>query len=234
MKVGIIQSNYIPFKGYFDFIDECDIFVLYDDCQYTRRDWRNRNTISTPYGEKWLTIPLWHKGRYDWKIYEMEASGEEWAQSHYDSLKQAYSHFPYWKDYDPEELYARAPQNLAQINRRFIDKICEWLGIKTVLASSVGMEVEGTKTQRLVEICKKMGATTYLSGPAAQAYMDYRIFDEAGIGIEWKQYDYIPYPGMVTHHVSILDMLFKAGADRRYWKCQKAGLSLLSGTMNPS
>ena len=221
MKIAIIQSSYLAWKGYFDIIDDVDHFVLLDDVQYSRRDWRARNRISTAQGEKWLSIPLWNKGRYDWKICEMETKDDAWRRSHYDSLKQAYGRQPFWKNYDVGDLYKYAPSLLSEINWMFMERICLWLGIRTQFSWSMPLNIEGVKTDRLLKICQHYKADCYLSGPSAKGYLDVDKLARHGIRTEWKEYDYEPYPGMKTHYVSVLDMLYKVGWDRRYWKCLK-------------
>lgn len=189
MRVGCIQSNYIPWRGYFEFIEKCDKFILLDDIQYTRRDWRNRNKIMTEHGEKWLTIPL-KQDNYFAKINEMEVSDNLWGRHHFDILRQAYRKTPGWNKY-AEELewaYIDAPTNLSEINQSFLNLGCKWLGIQTPLIQSSTLAAHGAKSERLVALCKSIGASRYLSGPTAKAYLDEKMFNEAEIEVEWMQY----------------------------------------------
>lgn len=138
-KVAILQSNYIPWKGYFDMIASVDEFILYDDMQYTKRDWRNRNQIKTPQGVQWLTIPVRVKGKYHQKIRETEIEGSDWVESHWRYLVQNYSRSPYFKEIVEwlEPLYFNdIPTHLSQVNRRFIEAICKYLSISTVISNS--------------------------------------------------------------------------------------------------
>lgn len=188
-RIAIIQSNYIPWIGYLKMIEAVDHFILLDDVQYTRRDWRNRNKIMTPKGEQWLTIPL-NQDNYFAKIYEMEVSDPLWTISHFDILRKNYRTSPNWKRYEDELewAYIDAPTNLSQINRRFLNLGCAWLDIKTPITDSMTYAVTGVKSERLIALCRSVGATHYLSGPSAKSYLDEAAFLEAGIQVEWMQY----------------------------------------------
>jgi len=222
--VAIVQSNYIPWKGYFDLIARSDLFVLLDDVQYTRRDWRNRNRIKTAQGLKWLSIPVETKGKYEQLIRDTEVSSGEWARAHWDALKQAYGKAPWFAQEREwvEELYlGKAPELsfLSEINRVFLAAIAERLGITTPLMSSSDYELEPGKTDRLLAICRQAGADIYLSGPAAQGYLDIEQFAEHGIEVEWMDYGgYEEYPQLYPpfeHGVSVLDLVFMVGDGAR-------------------
>ena len=135
-KVAISQSNYIPWKGYFDSIAQVDEFVLYDDMQYTKRDWRNRNKIKTPQGVKWMSIPVEVKGKFLKKISNTKISDTDWSKNHLALLKQNYSKAPSYKKAIPfvEELYLTANnfKTISEINHHFISNICKYLNIKTL------------------------------------------------------------------------------------------------------
>jgi hypothetical protein len=183
-RVAIVQSCYIPWKGYFDLINLVDEFILYDDRQYTRRDWRNRNRIKTPQGSQWLTISVEVKGRYDQRIDETRISEPDWAELHWMTLTHNYASAPFFEDYSDrlEALYRRADDPmLSAVNRLFMEELCAILGIDTTLRWSTDYEAEGVKTGRLVSLCRAAGASHYLSGPRAREYMDEGLFEEAGI-----------------------------------------------------
>ncbi|MBB5020528.1 hypothetical protein HNQ59_003849 [Chitinivorax tropicus] len=219
-KVAILQSNYIPWKGYFDMIAAVDEFILYDDMQYTRRDWRNRNQIKTPQGVQWLTVPVLVKGKYHQKICETEIDGSEWASVHWKSLVQNYRRSSHFKAIAVwlEPLYvAEGYSHISQLNRRFIEAICNYLGIHTHITNSWDyQQVEG-KTERLANLCVQAGGTEYVSGPAAKDYVSEKVFSDLGIKLTW--FDYAGYPaypqlwGDFTHGVTILDLLFNCGKD---------------------
>lgn len=219
-KVAIIQSNYIPWKGYFDMIAAVDEFILYDDMQYTRRDWRNRNQIKTPQGVQWLTIPVKAKGNYHQKIRQTEIDGTDWAATHWKALVQNYRRAPHFADIAEwlEPLYLKeASTHISQLNRRFIEAICNYLGIKTVITNSWDYTLLDGKTERLADLCMQAGGTTYISGPAAKEYIVEEVFADMGIKLTWFEYACYPeYPqlwGEFSHGVTILDLLFNCGKD---------------------
>lgn len=197
-----------------------DEFVIYDDMQYTRRDWRNRNMIKTKDGVKWLTIPVEAKGKYFQKINETKISDSSWTENHWNTIKHSYSKAKYYEEYKDifEELYLDCKEEyLSKVNYRFMKKICDMLGINTPMTWSSEFTLLEEKTERLVDICKKLGATDYYSGPAAKAYMNEELFEKENITIHY--FDYSGYPpyrqlhGEFTHAVSIIDLLFNEGID---------------------
>jgi hypothetical protein len=221
-RVAIVQSNYIPWKGYFDLIAATDEFILYDDVQYTRRDWRNRNQIKTPQGVQWLTVPVKVKGRYHQSIRETEIDGTDWAQQHWTRLRQNYARAPYFAQYADElaALYLdRTHDTLSELNRTMLTWINRQLGIDTRITSSSDYVLEGDRTDRLLNLCVQAGATEYVSGPAARDYLDERRFEAARIAVCW--FDYPDYPryaqlwGDFVHGVTVLDVLFHCGPDAR-------------------
>lgn len=220
-KVAILQSNYIPWKGYFDIINMVDEFILFDDVQYTKRDWRNRNIIKTATGLKWLTIPVESKGKYIQRICDTKTSDSSWAEKHWKALLNNYSKAEYFKKYEArfEELYTRCADEpfLSQINYKFIKLICEILKIPTRISWSMDYGVdESDSTFRLLRLCQEAGADHYLSGPAAKAYLDESVFEQHGITISYMDYSgYKEYPqlyGSFEHGVTILDVIFNTGS----------------------
>lgn len=223
-KVAIVQSNYIPWKGYFDLINLVDEFVLFDDMQYTRRDWRNRNLIKTRAGPKWLTIPVAVKGNFFQKIKDTRVSDPGWTRRHWESIVHNYSkaaHFARYRELF-ESLYLGSQETfLSQINYAFLAATCKMLGIGTRISWSddyarVRVSVEG-KTERLVSICKQARATTYISGPAARDYIDETLFNNENISLEYVDYSSYPeyrqlFPPF-EHRVSIIDLIFNEGPD---------------------
>jgi hypothetical protein len=219
-KVAILQSNYIPWKGYFDMIAVVDEFILYDDMQYTRRDWRNRNQIKTPQGVQWLTVPVQVKGKYDQKIKDTLIDGSEWAMAHWKALAQNYRRAPHFDEIAAwlEPLYIiESYTHISQLNRRFIEAICHYLDIKTVISNSRDYTLLDGKTERLADLCMQAGGTEYISGPAARDYVAEKVFADMGLKLTW--FDYIGYPeypqlwGEFSHGVTILDLLFNCGKD---------------------
>jgi len=221
MKVAINQSNYISWRGYFDMIQSVDLYILYDDVQYTRRDWRNRNKIKTPHGLKWLTIPVDVKGKYFQKIKDTKVSDKNWNVTHLKTLKGCYSKSKHFKDVFPlvEDLYLTANhETISEINFHFISAICNYLDINTNIVFSSNYDLsEERKTERLVDICKQAGATEYISGPLAKDYIARDKFETQNIKLTWMDYDNYPeYPqlyGDFVRKISILDLLFNCGKD---------------------
>jgi hypothetical protein len=221
VKVAILQSSYIPWKGYFDQINAVDHFVLYDDVQYTRRDWRNRNIIKTQHGPHWLSIPVKVKGQYFQKIREVEILDPHWAKEHYSTIKHHYSKARFYDQYESEleSLYLRAAnlQMLSQVNHLFLSQICSWLGIKTPLRWSHDFRLDEGKSERLLQICKQLDATHYISGPAAKDYLDVSCFTRENIEVEWADYSGYPEYHQLNppfdHKVTILDLILNEGSD---------------------
>lgn len=240
--VAIVQSNYVPWKGYFDLMRRVDEFILYDDVQYTRRDWRNRNRFKSPQGVRWLTIPVQVKGRYTQRIDETLVSDPAWAERHWATLRSWYRKAPFFKRYEPvlEGLYmGRRDLALSVINRRFLEGLRDLLGIRTPLSSSSEYATRGQKTERLLGICKAAGAGTYLSGPAAREYLDEESFRAADVAVEWMSYEGYPeYPqlhGPFEHGVSAIDLLLNVGDEApRYMLGAATGQSAAQESAAPS
>ena len=179
-KIAILQSSYIPWKGYFDLINSVDEFIIYDDIEYSHGTWRNRNKIYTPAGIQWMTIPVNIRGESHQNIDEIKTGNGIWAEKHWKTLVQNYGKapfFPLYKDYIRELYFGCTEKFLSRINYRFITAINKLLGIKTILRWSSEFHVSGKKSKRLIDICKETGATTYLSGPAAKVYIDEELFN---------------------------------------------------------
>ena len=219
-RIAIVQSSYIPWKGYFDLIRSVDEFVLYDDAQFTRRDWRNRNRIKTADGLKWLTVPVEMKGKHGQAIKDTRISDPSWGEKHWKSLVHAYSKAPCFSQCAAriEEVYQDASDEaLSQINYRFLTAICGILGIDTKITWSMDYAATGRKSDRVLDICRQAGASEYLSGPSARAYLDESLFEEAGIDVIWMEYDGYPEYDQLhppfEHHVTALDLIFHTGTN---------------------
>lgn len=221
-RLAIIQSCYIPWKGFFDLIGRCDEYVVFDGVQFAKRHWHNRNRIKGPNGTHWLTIPVASKGRFTQAIDAVEIV-EPWAEGHWRSLAAAYGRAAHFATLGPRvrgwyETVADE-RSLTAINLFFLRAILAELGLTVRVARDRDYAPSGTKTQRLLDICRAAGATHYLSGPSARGYFDEDLFARAGIAVEWMSYG--PYPvypqgaGEFLHEVSILDLLFHLGADAR-------------------
>jgi hypothetical protein len=203
-----------------------DEFILYDDMQYTRRDWRNRNKIKTPHGTQWITVPIQIKGRFHQTIRETEIRGSNWAAAHWKALCLNYRRAAHFDTIAArlEPLYLRTKHShLFALNRALIEWVCDQLRIKTKISDSSEYNLKGEKTARLAEVCAQAGADEYVSGPAARAYLDESVFATRGLKLTW--FDYAGYPeypqlwGEFRHDVTILDLLFNCATDApRYMK----------------
>jgi hypothetical protein len=219
--IVILQSNYIPWKGYFDLIAAADEFLIFDEVQFTRRDWRNRNKIVAAGKPRWLSIPVQSKGNYSAPINAIDIADFGWAANHWATIKMAYRRAHYFPEIGPvvEAAYCEAAglRRLTDINELFIRTVAALLGLRTsIVRADCVPRTTTNPTQRLVDICQARGATTYLSGPAARSYIRGAVFAEAGIALRYA--DYSGYPiytqAMVPfeHGVSILDPLYHCGA----------------------
>jgi hypothetical protein len=222
-RVALIQSAYIPWKGFFDLIGRCDEYIIYDSAAFSKNHWHNRNRIKTPSGPRWLTIPVITAGRLGQRIDEVDVN-PGWADSHWARLVQTYRGAPYFSQLEPtmKALYdsARQQLKLSAINELFIRKLTAALKLDVRIVRDTTYEATGKRTERIVSLCRGAGASHYLSGPSAAVYLEPDKFKQAGITLEWMSYGpYQPYEqlhGPFEDRVSILDVLFSLGPDR--WK----------------
>jgi hypothetical protein len=222
MKAVILQPSYIPWRGYFHQIQKADLFIFYDCVQYDKHGWRNRNAIKTAQGLQWLTIPVNTKGC----VSEGKAIKDipimwdtAWTEKHFKSIQQNYAKAPFFQSYSQllEAIYSLKNSLLADFTCATTKLIARELGINhTNFIRSSEIGAEGSKTDRLIGVLKKVGATHYISGPSAQDYIEREKFDEAGISLEFMAYNYSEYPqfyGEFQPQVSTLDLLFNVGPD---------------------
>jgi WbqC-like protein family len=219
-RVSIIQSAYVPWKGFFDLINRCDEYVVFDQVQFVKRHWHNRNRIKTPGGAQWITIPVLSKSRFEQPICEVEIS-EPWAEKHWRTIETNYRHALFFKSEGPriKEWYEKAEkmERLSEVNRFFLNKIKDALALEVTITSDANYPAVSKKTDRLLAICKAAGATHYLSGPSAREYLEVDIFNKSGIAVEWMNYgpysEYRQINGAFEHNVTILDALLNLGPE---------------------
>jgi hypothetical protein len=216
MKVGIIQSNFLPWRGYFDFIREVDLFIIHDDLQYTKGDWRNRNKIKTPQGLAWITVPVNYKITSQLIEETTVDYSTPWAHKMLNRIESSYRRAPYFDPYFGElrELLTTPAGTISDLNLRLIHWVCGHLHINTPIRFSREFNPQGKKTERLLGILKQVNATSYLSGPAARSYLIPEMFNETGIKLEYKKYNYADYEQLYPPfdpNVSVIDLLFMAG-----------------------
>ncbi|WP_278572812.1 WbqC family protein [Fusobacterium ulcerans] len=218
-KIAILQSNYIPWKGVFDMMNKVDTFVFFEDVDFTKRDWRIRNKIKTSEGEIWLTIPV-KKASRGTKIHEIQISQKEnWQEKHYKTITQYYKKARYFEEYKwlLDKIYLEKKwENLSEFNIFSNILIAKELGIKAEFINSKDLKTSGTKDDKLIEICEKLGGNYYLSSPAAKDYINNEKFKNKNINLAYIKYEYPEYKqlyGEFNHYLSIFDVLFNCGKD---------------------
>jgi hypothetical protein len=219
-RLAAVQSSYIPWKGYFDLMNRVDEFVLYDDVQYTVRNWRNRNRIKTPHGSLWLTIPV-RRGSRRRNICDTQIVNQKWRGLHWRSIDQFYRKARFYGEHRDwlEELYRGTEESyLSAINYTFLAAIKDLLGIATTISRSTDYSLIGERNARLLSLCKQAGVTEYLSGPTARPYLDVSLFEAEGISVSWMSYDgYSEYRQLFCppfiHEVSIVDLILNEGSE---------------------
>ncbi len=224
MKVGVIQSNYVPWRGYFDFIDSVDLFVFHDDLQYTKSDWRNRNRIVTPQGLRWITVPVNYR-KVSQRIDEVSVDySQNWAMRHIRQIEAHYRRAPFFQTYIDEfsEIISQEFSSISQLNVALSKWVMQVLDIRTPTMMSSELKLTGSKSERLILLLHSVGGTSYLSGPSAAEYLDLKLFDRHGIRVEYKDYSYPSYQQLAdpfSGEASILDLLFNTGPEaHRYLK----------------
>ena len=217
MRVTILQPSYLPWLGFFEQMARSDKFVLLDDVQYTRRDWRNRNKVRVSEGWVWLTVPVQQKSRFAQSLLETRIDNSvPWRRKHLETLRQHYGKAPFFEKYFPrcQQIYEKDWEFLFDLCLETIQFLKEEIGIETPLLRSSELKTSGTKAERLISICRGLGATHYLSGESASDYISEEDFSGQGIGLEYQNYEHPVYPqrypGFVPH-LSAIDLLFNCG-----------------------
>jgi hypothetical protein len=226
MKCIILQPSYIPWRGYFDQINRADVFVFYDDVQYDKHGWRNRNQIKTAQGRQWLTIPV-HSHSVVENSIPIKQVGIDWSkpwnEAHWKTLTFAYGRAPFFRTHAAwlESFYQRHDEFLADFTIDLTIALARELGIRqTRFLRSSEMEATGQKTDRLLQILARVGADQYISGPSARDYIEKDKFASAGIALEYMDYNYPEYPQLYPPfdpNLSILDLLFMTGPDAMHY-----------------
>ena len=217
MRVTILQPSYLPWLGFFEQMTRSDKFVLLDDVQYTRRDWRNRNKVRVKEGWVWLMVPVQQKSRFSQSLLETRIDNSvSWRRKHLETLRQHYCKAPFFEKYFPrcQQIYEKDWEFLFDLCLETIQFLKEEMGIETPLLRSSEMKLSGEKTERLVSICRELGATHYLSGESGSDYISQEDFSNPGIELEYQNYEHPVYPqrypGFVPH-LSTIDLLFNCG-----------------------
>jgi len=217
--VAILQPGFLPWLGFFDQMLRCDIFVYYDDVQFDKHGWRNRNRIKTPSGPLWITIPVHHRGKQGQKIMDAEVdNNKSWARKMVATIRQNYARAPHVGIYmaELEQVLAARWRFLVDLDLAVADLMCRWFEVKRPVFRASALGIMGGKSSRLLSICQHFSATKYLSGNAAQDYLDVALFQGAGIAVEWQNYCHPTYPqlhGDFVPYLSALDLVLNAGRD---------------------
>jgi len=215
--LAVLQPGYLPWLGFFDQLLRSDTFVVYDDVQFDKHGWRNRNRVKSPTGPVWLTVPVLHKGLGWQKILDVQINNETaWARKHLSTIRQLYSRAPFLDRYysDLEETLSRKWERLVDLDLELIRRMSSWLGIERRIERSSELGIDGDRSERLLNFCRHFGAKRYLSGAAARDYLKTEIFEAEGIAVEWQDYKHPVYPqqhGEFTPYLSTLDLLFNCG-----------------------
>ena len=218
MRIAAVQSNFLPWIGYFDLISSVDTFVILDTVQYTKRDWRNRNRVMGPNGVTWMTVPVETKGKREQKIVDTRIAEPEWVEAVSKTLEHSYGKAPYFAELFPKilEIFEKHRLGfLSPLNKDLIEMISSYLGIKTRVISSADLSLKDGKSERLLDLSIKLGASEYLSGRLAQSYLDESLFTSAGVRVSWIDYGtYPPHSGVwgeSLEPLSVVDGLFSMG-----------------------
>ena len=215
-RVAVSQSNYIPWIGYFEMISSVSDFVFLDNVQYTNRDWRNRNQIKTPQGKLWLSLEVDYKNKES-LIQEVSIVGKNIRAKHLESIRRNYRRSKYFDQVYPqiEQMYNDFQGNsLSGFNQHLIETLSRNLGIQTRFHNARDYQQEADPSKRILQICKQLGAVTYVSGPAAKGYLDIEVFHLNNVKVEWFEYSNILYEQLWNDfdpHVSILDPVLNNG-----------------------
>jgi hypothetical protein len=217
MIVAVHQPQYLPWIGYFDKIDRAEAFVLLDNVQYKKNEWQNRNRIRTAQGWQWLTVPVLNRFPQDIKDVQIN-NRIKWRKKHLHALLYNYTKSPHFEEHRPffEHVYARDWEYLVDINTHVIKYLTTALGINTQILVSSRFNVRNGPTERLIDICKVVGADTYLAGADGCKYMDMGQFDEAGIKVLFQGFKHRTYSqlfGTFEPFMSVVDLLFNHGTE---------------------
>lgn len=217
--VVILQPGYLPWPGFFNLMLRSDVFVFYDDVQYDKHGWRNRNRVKAPVGPHWLTVPVLHHGQGKPTNLDIAITQHQrWAKKHLGTLEQFYRKAPFSAPYLSElrAILEQPWEKLVDLNLAVTDWFNEKFEIKRETHRSSALKIEGGQTERLVKICQYFGATDYLSGESAKSYLEVSQFDAAGIKVNWHDFSPPTYPqqfGEFVPGLSALDLLLNVGPD---------------------
>lgn len=218
MVIGILQPGYLPWLGFFEQLYRSDIFVIYDDVQYDKGSWRNRNRIKTANGIQWLTVPV----RFDFSdrplVNQVSIDNAvDWRKKHASSIRQNYGRTPFFARYWPlfEEAFDRQWDFLIDLDLYFIERLATCLGLadrRIILSSSLNLD--GDRIGRLLAVCKHFNADVFYEGAAGRNYIDDQKFMDRGVSVQYQNYQHPVYKqlyGEFIPYLSVIDLLFNQG-----------------------
>ncbi|OGG57131.1 MAG: hypothetical protein A3F84_19190 [Candidatus Handelsmanbacteria bacterium RIFCSPLOWO2_12_FULL_64_10] len=217
MTVAIHQPQYLPWLGYFDKMDRADVFVLLDNVQYKKNEFINRNRIKSAAGWQWLTVPV--RYRFPERIDQVAIhTGVNWRRQHAQALLTNYGRAPHFAACRPffDDLLSRPWEGLCDLNAHAVRGLAELLGIRREMPLASVWALGEDPTGRLVDICRRVGADTYLSGAGGQGYLDLSQFEAAGIRVVFQAFEHPVYPqrfGPFEPFMSVVDLLFNCGEE---------------------
>lgn len=216
MIVSINQPAYLPWLGYFHRIAASDVHVVLDHVQFEKNSFTNRNRIRTPEGSSWLTVPVLTKGRFGASISSIEVADDRWAAKHLATLEQYYRRTPFYKEHEAfmRETYDNRWQRLAPLNDHITAYLRGAFDIGTSTVRSSELAVGGTKSELVLNICRELGATVYLSGALGRGYLQEDEFAEAGIDVRYQDYRHPTYPQAFPGfepNMAAIDLLLNCG-----------------------
>lgn len=220
MITFVHQPEYLPWLGFFDKLAKCDVFIVYDDAQYVHGSFQNRNKIRTIQGWRWLTVPIKHN--HPQMIKDVKIAGDQWKQEHLRIIKLNYEKAPYFRDYFPilEKAFAVNYEFLIELDLNLIEIIADSLGFKIKFARSSSFSYQGTeKNEKLISLCKQLGAETYLSGSGGRTYVNENEFSNDGVKVIWHSYNHPTYKQNYKGfepYMSIIDLLFNMGPESKH------------------
>jgi len=215
----VLQPGYLPWLGFFDQMRRSDIFVYYDDVQFDKHGWRNRNRIKSPEGPYWLTVPVLHRGKGQPLINDTLIDARSgWARKHIGTLRQYYGKAPYAKQYLPEleALLSRPWTRIVDLDIALVALMADWLALSPNVVRASELGIEGAQSERLINLCEHFGAQRYLSGNAARDYLDVAEFSKRGVEVVWQDYRHPVYPQQYepfVPYLSAIDLLLNCGGD---------------------
>ncbi len=213
----ILQPSYLPWLGYFAQLYRSDVFVYYDDVQYDKHSWRNRNRVKTAQGAQWLTVPVLTHGKNKPLICDVEIDNRtDWRKKHLATIKQSYARAAHYRDHIAafEELYARPYGRLLELNLAMMTGLCEMLGLRREMRLSSELGCEGGQCGRLIALCRAVGADVFYEGASGKDYIDGAEFADAGVRLEYQDYKHPTYEqlhGDFVPYLSVIDLLFNCG-----------------------